>query len=231
MPAASEKRSSPKGRAPGPNLLVDLANMHDDRIPRFRRRWGRLYGRYTDQVLLERRDELRLLWGYQARHRVLTRFFAGGADQGDERWLEDFDPATSKHSAQLFRRWSECAEAEKEDRSLLQEFICEYWLSQAEVQWSVHWNKKYIGADQRSLPTMLAWLCVRSRDLLKVCRNPACFTPYMLVRRRDQKYCSDACAIPAQREAKRRWWHKQKAQRAAPKPSARRTKTNKGGRK
>jgi hypothetical protein len=38
------------------------------------------------------------------------------------------------------------------------------------------------------------------------CPNPTCSTPYFLATKKGQKYCSEPCAIPAQREAKRRWW-------------------------
>jgi hypothetical protein len=38
------------------------------------------------------------------------------------------------------------------------------------------------------------------------CENRDCHTPYFFATRRSQKYCSDACAIPAQREFKRKWW-------------------------
>lgn len=38
------------------------------------------------------------------------------------------------------------------------------------------------------------------------CRNGDCHTPYFFAIRRSQKYCSDVCAIPAQREFKRKWW-------------------------
>ena len=133
---------------PGPKLLVDLANMDDDRIPRFRKRWGHLYG-HQDRVLLQRRDELRLLWRSQAIHRVLPKVIAGSADQADEEWLEGFDAATSRHTAEFKESWVEWRKSGQ--TGLLQECICEYWLRQNEVKWSVHWKTKYIGADPENL--------------------------------------------------------------------------------
>lgn len=43
-------------------------------------------------------------------------------------------------------------------------------------------------------------------DLARYCANPDCPAPYFFAKRRSQRYCSDACAIPAQREFKRKWW-------------------------
>jgi hypothetical protein len=40
----------------------------------------------------------------------------------------------------------------------------------------------------------------------RLCANRECPASYFLPRRRSQKYCSDVCALPAQREFKRRWW-------------------------
>jgi hypothetical protein len=41
-----------------------------------------------------------------------------------------------------------------------------------------------------------------------VCANRDCSAPYFFAARRDQKYCSEICARPAQLEFKRRWWKK-----------------------
>ena len=43
-------------------------------------------------------------------------------------------------------------------------------------------------------------------DRMRYCQNPSCPAPYFLAKRRSQKYCSDACSLPAQREFKRAWW-------------------------
>jgi hypothetical protein len=49
---------------------------------------------------------------------------------------------------------------------------------------------------------------LKSASKLRCCHNPDCAAPYFLARRRSQKYCSVDCNLPAQREYKRRWWHK-----------------------
>jgi len=43
-------------------------------------------------------------------------------------------------------------------------------------------------------------------DRMRFCPNPGCPAPYFIAARRSQKYCSEACALPAQREFKRAWW-------------------------
>lgn len=42
----------------------------------------------------------------------------------------------------------------------------------------------------------------------RVCRNPDCSSRYFLAQRKTQKYCSEDCALPAQRACKRDWWRK-----------------------
>lgn len=46
----------------------------------------------------------------------------------------------------------------------------------------------------------------RCADRAHYCANSACPAPYFIAGRRSQRYCSDTCAQPAQREYKRRWW-------------------------
>jgi hypothetical protein len=38
------------------------------------------------------------------------------------------------------------------------------------------------------------------------CHNSECVAPYFFAVRQSQKYCSETCAAPAQREFKRKWW-------------------------
>jgi hypothetical protein len=54
-----------------------------------------------------------------------------------------------------------------------------------------------------------------------VCQNADCPAPYFFAARHGQKYCSEECARPAQREFKNNWWKEHgpawRASRAAPK--------------
>lgn len=47
---------------------------------------------------------------------------------------------------------------------------------------------------------------VKSADVARYCANPECPAPYFFAKRRNQRYCSEICAAPAQRELKRKWW-------------------------
>jgi hypothetical protein len=47
-------------------------------------------------------------------------------------------------------------------------------------------------------------------DRAKYCGNPDCPAPYFIALKRWQKFCSEECAGPVNREQKRRWWHENK---------------------
>jgi hypothetical protein len=38
------------------------------------------------------------------------------------------------------------------------------------------------------------------------CLNPECGSPYFIVQKKGQRYCSFGCAQPSRQESKRRWW-------------------------
>jgi hypothetical protein len=42
--------------------------------------------------------------------------------------------------------------------------------------------------------------------LMRNCSNPACPAPRFIAAKKSQRFCSDVCALPAQREWKRSWW-------------------------
>jgi len=72
------------------------------------------------------------------------------------------------------------------------------------------------------MEAVLAYFC-RNWKTAHHCANPKCAAPYFFARR-NQKFCSPECSLPALRAAKRRWWHKQKRKS---KPSAMRRKKGK----
>lgn len=55
----------------------------------------------------------------------------------------------------------------------------------------------------------------QNRRRAMYCPNPKCETPCFFATKKAQKYCSLACAQPAQREAKRQWWADNKAKRSS----------------
>lgn len=51
----------------------------------------------------------------------------------------------------------------------------------------------------------------RVGNLAKHCQHSECAEPYFIADKRWQKFCSEACAGPANRESKRKWWRENKA--------------------
>jgi hypothetical protein len=58
-------------------------------------------------------------------------------------------------------------------------------------------------------PTLFEQACDHLRDYchrLAHCCNSECPSPFFFARRLSQRFCSEVCALPTQREIKRRWW-------------------------
>ena len=235
MPKPTTKQSSSQGvisEQDARKLFCDLANMDDDGVSRFRNKWGHLYSRrrYTNEDLLQRRDELRLLWRDHVLQMVVNKVIRGGEDESEEQWLKDFKSWVSDHTKSLYLKW--VTEPDQLSREPLGQFICEYWLRLEQPAWVVVWEPRRKGfqANLPRLPAALASLCIRFADRMGFCRNPDCPAPYFLTRRSDQRFCTPDCAVHGQREAKRRWWHKQKkVSGSKPKKSTKRT--TKGGKR
>jgi hypothetical protein len=60
-------------------------------------------------------------------------------------------------------------------------------------------------APPRPFEQALTYL-LNSAKRMRHCKNPECPAPYFFADRRNQKYCSEVCALPEQRAFKRRWW-------------------------
>lgn len=206
------------------SLLFDLANTNDDGIRAFRRKWDRLYRRYGDQKLLKYRDELRLLWGHATppdEEEFRDQFVATS-------W-EDFTSGMTERQKQLFKAYLD-APASPEHNSL-EKMICEMWLNEKRDGSVVDWTptRKRIRANPVALPVVLAWACVHDAEHLGFCRNPACANPYFIAKRKDQRYCSPECAQPAKKEAKLKWWHRNRGSMPKRGRSTRKAKSTKGG--
>ena len=190
------------------HLLVELANLREDGISRFRSRWDKYFSRYSNQELLTRRDELQLLWSRQLRLRPqLPRNFTD----------EDIQNAIG---TRITERTRGLYKSSQHTSQPLEELICEHWLSMEHGKgWLVRWEPrlKSITPSPRCLPVVMAVACVKFANRLGVCRNRECPAPYFLLARRDQKHCSDACARPSRRIAKLKWWHAHMGRQAGPK--------------
>jgi hypothetical protein len=171
-----------------------LANLRDDGLSHFRQICG--YKRYTDNELLLRRDELRILWAKRSSY--LKRNFT------EEDWESAIGVPVTRRTMAL------CEVGELRHPDPLEQVICEHWLRQKGQLWDVTWTarEKRMKANSKCLPAVLALGCLHFADRLCVCRNPDCPARFFIGTRSDRKYCSDECARPAKRAAKLNWWHK-----------------------
>ncbi len=163
-------------------LLQDLANMPDSGFHNFQANWGIRFD-YSRKALLQRRDELRLLWQVESGANITL---------------------TSRTKRLREQMWREVG------RPTEFAWICNHWFRLERQIIQVVENKKGLARivlNDHSLPAVLAVACVRFRELMKVCGTCERF---FIAKRRDAKYCSTACAKPAKREAKLRWWHRNK---------------------
>jgi hypothetical protein len=113
-----------------------------------------------------------------------------------------FDVATKAHEAQVQER----SRAEQEGATAIQAW------SLSSDRWSEVLRRE---ADDPANMWMVsdadafAQVLLRAIDVaprMRNCPNPTCPAPHFIAGRKSQLYCSDACALPAQRESKRIWW-------------------------
>lgn len=57
----------------------------------------------------------------------------------------------------------------------------------------------------------LFYFQTRLGELARHCGNVTCPAPYFIAKKKWQKYCSESCAGPATKEAKRKWWSENRA--------------------
>ena len=157
--------------------MCDLANTRDDSLERLRRSHkARLMGYSINEIVLYR-DELRLLW-----HSVDG--IPAAEDQAYQDWLKirpDAEPG---------------------------EMICSRWLGRSTVGLLTVWQKdrRELIPSVADLPASLVYGCLLFGDRLSYCQNPGCINPWFIGARRGQQYCSNECAWPAKKAAKRKWW-------------------------
>jgi len=182
-------------------LLYELANLHDDALPKFRKKWDKVFRHYTGDQLLVRRDELRLLW--RGCHSHLQSFT-------ERAWSNIVFPEVTERTRTLYENW------ERSDTGTLEQDICDHWIGLERKPWRAIWTSKEraIKANTRCLPAVLAWCCINT-DRLGFCRNAKCGAPFFLARRTDQLFCSNECAWPAKKAAKLKWWHENRVKKSA----------------
>jgi hypothetical protein len=99
-------------------------------------------------------------------------------------------------------------------------------LSPGPVWGSMEWFFHSLGP---ATPVELALMrLLNVAHLTRFCANQECKTPYFWAGTASQRYCSELCAKPAQREYKRKWWteHGNQWRRSRRAKSRNRTQTN-----
>ena len=92
----------------------------------------------------------------------------------------------------------------------LGEFICNRWLRACRGGLVILMGE--IQPDFEAPLALLAYCAHLCMNRMRVCGNEDCPAPYFVAERRDQRFCSSACAAPSKRAAKLRSWRKHKDQ-------------------
>jgi hypothetical protein len=162
-------------------FLMELANLRDDAVARFQKRFGALLPQLSGVIFVttlidnksreatdEEKKQSKELWILELRNLVRRL------------WIEP-DLRTKRYGVFLLWKWA---------------MFSKGWVEQR-IPSSLPPPSPFEQAIQ---------LLIDAADLVRYCGNPDCFNPYFFASRRSQKYCQDACAKPAQREFKRQWW-------------------------
>ena len=171
-----------------PGFLREVANLRNDGLKRFRKRYSPFFDRYKDFEFVYTIDELRAVW-----------------TSGREK------------STPVQIAWEKHLQSDPDSTLTVQELFCNRWLRLAKGGLLIFWDeqKREIGPDFYELPALLAYCCYLCGDRLRVCQNRTCPARYFVAGRRDQLYCSPDCAVPATRESKLRSWHRHKREWAS----------------
>ncbi len=164
------------------NFLTELANLSDDEVARFQKRFGELVPRVG----------IALFVTTLADKQSISELTEEEKKQSEEHqllelrnlvrrvWIEP-DLRTKRYGVFLLWKWA---------------MFPRGWTEQGIPSW----------LPQPSPFEQAIQMLIDAADLAHYCGNPECFNPYFFALRRNQKYCTDACAKPAQREFKRQWW-------------------------
>ncbi len=166
-------------------FLLELANLSDDSIARFEKKYGEMLSK--GPLVL---DSLKA--SFEASDRAMKR--VSGFDRREHQVL---------HCRRLIRRF--WLEPDLRTR----EYIV--FLLQHENFMSQNRPYSWTRILQEGLPPAnpfeqaVTYLRQRSQ-LTRYCANPDCAAPYFFATRRNQRYCAADCTQFAQREFKRQWW-------------------------
>ncbi|HEV2881082.1 MAG TPA: hypothetical protein VGX24_07370 [Pyrinomonadaceae bacterium] len=208
-------------------FLMELANLQADHdsIRRFRERYIRFIPQYDQRWMakfVEEKDEL------------ANKLSALPSDVNIEEIGESAWIVTIKLI--LINLWTEPDSRQKEWGAFAFRYALYKWGDDA-VAGDNLFRILYDPAKRFRVPPptpfeqALSYL-VKVGDKARYCANPECPAPYFFVVRKNQRYCSEICAAPAQRELKRKWWAEHgeewRTTRQQKKPSKRKAGEGKG---
>ena len=84
----------------------------------------------------------------------------------------------------------------------------EGFVDTSQLLFNVNWREGVIWAYPRDLGDYVWLSLLQHSQRLAVCANKdnGCPSPYFIRKKKGQKFCSDGCAAPSQREFKRKWF-------------------------
>lgn len=189
----------------GRDLLCELANLREDRLADFRRKWERWYGGYEDAELIRYRDELRRLWLEKSHRlrRIWQRILSGNTPLETDGSISDPELLGLPRNAP----WLEDSYEKERPQQSIASYICTKWLSRERSAFFARWEKMLVLPNPCSLPTVLAVTAVSFSRNFGFCEKPSCPAPYFLTSRKTQKVCGDdKCVQWKQKKHKLNWW-------------------------
>ena len=220
-------------------LLTDLANFRPTSfehasVRRFFLRWGRSFPEYD---LTDAKDAAEFYELLVSNHPGLPSGLAPGlraawsARTFNEREWFVFNLRRNYNTARLQRselalepgaprveeaeNWRDASNAITKHLQLLQQHLAE----RVEL-WSQYERLPSVTVLDASLRHFQKIL-----DRAQVCANPQCATPYFLITKSGQKFCSDPCSLLAKQEAKRKWWRLRGSERRRQKAKKQKERT------
>jgi hypothetical protein len=162
-------------------LLLDWVNLKHEDAPRFMNRWHPLIGN-VGRSLFSYQESLRKAWDApNSRTRSWYLFTI--------RHAHAYEMRTQQAGVDI--------NALRNPNATTEEILAHKELLEAPPEIS-------------ALEAALYYLQEGVGDRAKHCGYDGCRDPYFVAEKGWQKYCSEKCAAPSNREAKRKWWHEKK---------------------
>lgn len=160
-------------------FLTELANLNDDAVARFNKRFGHLIPDVAEVAFVVTPQGARGTTA-EEKNQSMERWILELRNLVRRIWIEP-DLRTKRYGVFLLWKWA------MSSKGVVEQDIPSWLPPPSPFEQAIQ-------------------LLIDAADFAHYCGNPECFTPYFFAARRNQKYCADACAIPAQREFKRQWW-------------------------